>query len=220
MSAARLLVATSNPGKMRELVALCADLPFTLVSLADLDTPIAPPEETGDTCRDNAMLKASAYATESGLPCLAEDSGFEVAALEGEPGVRSARVPGRDDAERNAWVYAQLDALGSRVSSARFVSVMALARADGTILHVSEGEVSGEVAPEPRGTNGFGYDPVLYYPPLGRTFAEMTQDEKSSVSHRGRAARLMHDWIRDNAGRVGPPGPTAGKGGPPGPTDA
>jgi len=94
---------------------------------------------------------------------------------------------------------------------------MALAQADGAILHVSEGEVAGEIAPEPRGTNGFGYDPVLYYPPLGRTFAEMTQDEKSAVSHRGHAARLMHDWIRDNVGRVGP---TEGRVGPLDPTRA
>lgn len=195
MSPVRLLVATSNPGKMRELAALFADIPCTLLSLADLPVPIDPPDETGETCADNARLKATAYARATGLPCLAEDSGFEVEALGGQPGVRSARVPGADDGERNAWVYAQLDARGSRDSKARFVSVLALARADGDILHVAEGEVSGVIAPEPRGTNGFGYDPLLFYPPLGRTFAELTQDEKAEVSHRGRAARLMHDWI-------------------------
>jgi XTP/dITP diphosphohydrolase len=203
MSALRLLVATSNPGKMRELVALFADVPCTLLSLGDLPQPVAPPDETGETCADNARLKATAYAIASGLPCLAEDSGFEVEALGGAPGVRSARVPGADDAERNAWVYAQLDARGSRESQARFVSVLALARADGAILHVAEGEVSGVIAPEPRGTNGFGYDPLLFYPPLGRTFAELTQDEKAEVSHRGRASRLMHDWIRDHVDQIG-----------------
>jgi len=203
MSALRLLVATSNPGKMRELVALFADVPCTLLSLGDLPQPVAPPDETGETCADNARLKATAYAIASGLPCLAEDSGFEVEALDGAPGVRSARVPGADDAERNAWVYAQLDARGSRESQARFVSVLALARADGAILHVAEGEVSGVIAPEPRGTNGFGYDPLLFYPPLGRTFAELTQDEKAEVSHRGRASRLMHDWIRDHVDQIG-----------------
>jgi len=203
MSALRLLVATSNPGKMRELVALFADVPCTLLSLGDLPQPVAPPDETGETCADNARLKATAYAIASGLPCLAEDSGFEVEALDGAPGVRSARVPGADDAERNAWVYAQLDARGSRESQARFVSVLALARADGAILHVAEGEASGVIAPEPRGTNGFGYDPLLFYPPLGRTFAELTQDEKAEVSHRGRASRLMHDWIRDHVDQIG-----------------
>jgi XTP/dITP diphosphohydrolase len=192
----RLLVATSNPGKMRELAALFADVPCSLVSLADLPTAIEPPDETGETCADNARLKATAYAMASGLPCLAEDSGFEVEALGGAPGVRSARVPGADDAERNAWVYAQLDARGSRESAARFVSVLALASADGTILHVAEGEVAGVIAAEPRGDHGFGYDPLLFYPPLGRTFAELTQGEKAEVSHRGRASRLMHDWIR------------------------
>lgn len=198
MTGTRVLVATSNAGKMRELTALFADLPCTLVSLADLPSTIPPPDETGETCADNARLKATAYALAAGLPCLAEDSGFEVEALGGAPGVRSARVPGADDAERNAWVYAQLDALGSRESAARFVSVLALARADGAILHVAEGEAAGTIAPEPRGANGFGYDPLLYYPPLARTFAELTQDEKGTVSHRGRAARLMHDWLRDH----------------------
>lgn len=202
MSAPRLLVATSNPGKMRELAALFSDVPCTLLSLADLAHPIAPPDESGETCADNAMLKASAYAKAAGLPCLAEDSGFEVDALGGAPGVRSARVPGGDDAARNAWVYAQLDAIGSRVSGARFVSVLALSRADGTILHVAEGEVTGQIAPQPRGTNGFGYDPMLFYPPAERTFAEMSADEKAAVSHRGQAARLMHDWLRANPGKI------------------
>lgn len=198
----RLLVATSNPGKMRELSALFADVPCTLVSLQDLPQPIAPPDETGDTCADNARLKATAYALAAGLPCLAEDSGFEVDALGGLPGVRSARVPGANDEERNAWVYAELDARGSRDSAARFVSVLALAGADGAILHVAEGEVAGAIAPEPRGANGFGYDPMLFYPPLGRTFAELTQDEKAEVSHRGRAARLMHDWIGEHVDQL------------------
>ncbi|HTV02415.1 MAG TPA: non-canonical purine NTP pyrophosphatase [Luteitalea sp.] len=193
--ATRLLVATSNAGKMRELAALFADLPVTLLSLKDLPQAIDPPDETGDTCADNARLKATFYAQTAGLPCLAEDSGFEVDALDGAPGVRSARVPGGSDEARNAWVYAQLDALGSRETGARFVSVLALARSTGEILHVAEGEVTGVVAPEPKGTNGFGYDPMLLYPPLGRTFAEMTQDEKAEVSHRGRASRLMRDWI-------------------------
>lgn len=202
MSVARLLVATSNPGKMRELAALFADVPCTLVSLADIPGPIDPPDETGETCADNARLKASAYALAVGLPCLADDSGFEVEALDGAPGVRSARVPGATDEERNAWVYAQLDARGSRESRARFVSVLALAGADGRILHAAEGEVTGVVAPEPRGTNGFGYDPMLLYPPMGRTFAEMTASEKAGVSHRGRASRLMHDWIRANVDKI------------------
>ncbi|BCS32307.1 non-canonical purine NTP pyrophosphatase [Luteitalea sp. TBR-22] len=191
----RLLVATSNAGKMRELAALFADLPVTLVSLQDLPVTIPPPDETGETCADNARLKATAYAIAAGLPCLAEDSGFEVEALGGAPGVRSARVPGGSDEARNAWVYAQLDARGSRDSKARFVSVLALATATGEIVHVAEGEVAGTIAPEPRGSNGFGYDPMLFYAPLGRTFAELTMEEKASVSHRGRAARLMHDWI-------------------------
>ena len=99
-------------------------------------------------------------------------------------------------------MYAQLDARGSRESKARFVSVLALAHSTGEIAHVAEGDVSGLIAPEPRGSNGFGYDPMLFYPPLGRTFAELTQEEKADVSHRGRAARLMHDWIREHIGEI------------------
>ena len=199
---ARLLVATSNSGKMRELAALFADLPCTLLSLQDLPSPITPPDETADTCAGNARIKATAYARATGLPCLAEDSGFEVEALDGLPGVRSARVPGANDCERNDWVYARLDARGSRTSRARFLSVLALAHSTGEIAHVAEGEVSGEIAPEPRGSNGFGYDPLLFYPPLGCTFAELTQDQKAEVSHRGRAARLMHDWLCEHPDEI------------------
>ncbi|MBA2354949.1 MAG: non-canonical purine NTP pyrophosphatase [Acidobacteria bacterium] len=194
----RLLVATSNAAKMRELVALFADLPLTLVSLADLPSPVPPPDETGATCEVNARLKASAYALASGLPCLAEDSGFEVEALGGRPGVHSARVPGDSDAARMAWVYGELDALGSRRSRAAFVSVMAVARPDGEVVHVSEGRVVGDVAPEPRGSHGFGYDPMLLHPSTGRTFAELTQDEKAEVSHRGLAAQATHAWLANH----------------------
>lgn len=193
-----LLVATSNPGKMRELVALFADLPVALVALQDLPEPIDPPDETGETCEANARLKAAAYARAAGLPCLAEDSGFEVEALDGRPGVRSARVPGATDADRIAWVYAQLDALGSRTSRAAFVSVMAVARAHGQVCHVAEGRVTGDIAAEPRGTHGFGYDPMLQHRATGRTFAELTPGEKAALSHRGLAARAMHAWLRDH----------------------
>lgn len=191
-----VLVATSNAGKLRELAALFADVPVALLSLADLPASIEPPDETGDTCEANARLKASAYARAAALPCLAEDSGFEVEALGGLPGVRSARVPGADDAERVAWVYAQLDARGSRQSRAAFVSVMAVAGPTGEVLHVTEGRVEGVIAPEPRGTNGFGYDPMLLHPASDRTFAELTQKEKATLSHRGLAGRKMHDWLQ------------------------
>lgn len=191
----RLLVASGNPGKLRELTALFEGLPIALVSLADLPEPVDEPDETGTTFAENARLKATAYARATGLPCLADDSGFTVAALGGAPGVRSARVPGGDDAGRVRWVYGELDARGSRASAAAFVCAMALAGPDGTVLHETEGRVDGEIAPEPRGGEGFGYDPIFVYPPTGRTFAEMTRDEKAAVSHRGAAARAMRAWL-------------------------
>ena len=168
-TSSRLLVATSNPGKMRELAALFADVPCTLVSLQDLPSPVAPPDETGETCTDNARLKATAYARAAGLPCLAEDSGFEVDALDGLPGVRSARVPGADDEERNAWVYAQLDARGSRESTSPFRVGPGARPRHRRHRPRRRGRCLGPIAPEPRGSNGFGYDPLLFYPPLGRT---------------------------------------------------
>jgi XTP/dITP diphosphohydrolase len=195
----QLLVATGNRGKLRELSALFEGLPFELLSLTDLGTDIPAPEETGATFAENARLKAVAYARAAGLPCLADDSGFVVAALDGRPGVLSARVPGDDDAARVQWVYRELDARGGRKSAAAFVCAMALAAPDGSILHETEGRVDGEIAPEPRGDGGFGYDPIFFYPPAGRTFAEMSRDEKAAVSHRGVAARAMREWLAASA---------------------
>lgn len=194
---AELLVATSNAGKLRELAALLSDLPVTLLSLRDLPGNIPHPEETGLSFADNARLKAVAYARATGLPCIAEDSGFEIAALDGRPGVQSARVPGVNDAERVQWAYRELDAQGSRDSAAAFVCAMALAAPGGRVLHETEGRVEGRVAPEPSGSRGFGYDPMFLYPPLGRTFAEMTSEEKAAVSHRAEAARKMRAWLID-----------------------
>lgn len=197
----QLLVATGNPGKLRELASLFADLPLRLVSLADLEAPLPEPEETGDTFAANARLKAMAYATMSGLPCLADDSGFTIAALGGRPGVLSARAPGGSDAGRVQWAYSELHAAGHRASAAAFVCAMALATPDGRVLHETEGRVDGEVAPAPRGTDGFGYDPMFLYPPTGRTCAEMSRDEKAAVSHRGAAARAMRTWLARHLGR-------------------
>ncbi len=191
----RLLVATQNPGKLRELAALFEGLPVELLSLADLGQPLAEPDETGATFAENARQKAIAYATMSGLPCLADDSGFVIEALDGRPGVLSARAPGGSDAGRVQWAYGELDARGSRSSAAAFVCAMALASPDGTVLHETEGRVDGEISPEPRGAAGFGYDPMFLYPPAGRTFAEMRRDEKAAVSHRGAAARSMRTWL-------------------------
>jgi XTP/dITP diphosphohydrolase len=150
------------------------------------------PEETGATYRDNAILKARAAARLTGSPAVADDSGLEVDALGGAPGLLSARYggPGLDDAGRCARLLAELRDVPEARRTARFRCVLALVEPGGR-EQVVEGVAEGRIAEAPRGRGGFGYDPVFYYPPLGRTFAELTDAEKAEVSHRGRAARAL-----------------------------
>lgn len=154
------------------------------------------PAETGATYRDNALLKARAAARLTGLPALADDSGLEVDALGGAPGLFSARYggPGLDDAGRCARLLAALRGVPEGRRTARFRCVIALVDPRGG-EHVVEGVAEGRIAEAPRGGGGFGYDPVFYYPPLGRTFAELTDTEKAEVSHRGRAARALRQLL-------------------------
>lgn len=190
----RLLVATTNPGKMREIREVLAGLPVSLETLAD-HPAVAEPDEDGATFRDNARRKALHYAAATRAPTVAEDSGLEIDALDGEPGVRSARYNGRTYEERFARLYAALDRRGGRQSAARFVCALALAR-DGAILFETEAIVEGRIAPAPRGSNGFGYDPIFFYPPYGRTLAEVSTEEKLAVSHRGQVFRRLQEYLR------------------------
>ena len=194
----RYVLATTNPGKIREIRALLAGLPITLVGLNEFP-PIVPPEETGTTFAENARLKALYYAEETGLPAVAEDSGLEVDALGGIPGVQSARFCGEDATypERFASLYAMLEERGDRTSPARFVCHVALA-SGGAILFDARGTVEGRISPEPRGTGGFGYDPIFFHPPSGMTLAEVTADRKREVSHRGEAFRKLAAFLRRN----------------------
>jgi XTP/dITP diphosphohydrolase len=192
-----LLIATTNPGKRREIEDILSGAPVTLVSLADLP-PIAEPDETGATFADNARLKALYYADATGLPSVADDSGLEIAALDGAPGVHSARWQGTDYAVKFRKIYELLHERGARGSAARFVCHVALAER-GRILFEADGTVTGEIAPAPRGANGFGYDPIFYYPPLGRTLGELGLDEKRGVSHRGRAFFKLRQYLRRTA---------------------
>jgi XTP/dITP diphosphohydrolase len=186
----RLVLATLNPGKARELATLLGDLPFEITSLADVGGATLP-EETAETYRDNALLKARAAARATGCLTLADDSGLEVDALGGAPGVRSARFggPGLDDVGRVALLLERLRDVPPARRTARFRCVIAVvdpSRGERTV----EGIAEGEIAAAPRGGGGFGYDPVFVYPPLGRrTFAELDDAEKARVSHRGLAAR-------------------------------
>lgn len=187
--AARLLVATRNQGKLRELAALLADVPFTLVSLDDVGID-ADVEETGATLEENATLKAEAYARLSGLPSLADDSGLEVEALGGEPGPRSSRYAGEGatDAQRIAFLLKKLDNIPEDAWRARFRCVIAVAWPSEQVeLHT--GTCEGRIVRSPRGSSGFGYDPVFFLPGHGKTMAELTPEEKNRVSHRSVAAR-------------------------------
>jgi XTP/dITP diphosphohydrolase len=185
----RVVLATLNPGKAQELSRLLGDLPIDLVSLADV-VGAALPAETGATYAENALLKARTAARLTGGAALGDDSGLEVEALGGAPGLHSARFggPGLDDAGRVALLLERLRAVPSGKRSARFVCVIALVDEAGRERSV-EGVAEGEIAPAPRGAGGFGYDPVFFYPPLGRTFGELSDREKEGVSHRALAAR-------------------------------
>ena len=186
----RFLLGSTNPGKLREYREILAGLDLELVAPTDLD-PVPPePDEDAHTFAENASVKARAYATASGLRTIADDSGLEVYALRGAPGVRSRRFFGEDASaeERNAKLLALLD--GVRDRSARFVCVTALASPDGHI-ELFEGEVHGEIAESPRGEAGFGYDPVFVVAGDGRTMAELSSQEKHSVSHRGLAGAKL-----------------------------
>jgi len=188
-----ILVATTNAGKLREIREILSDLPIEILSLADVAT-LPEPEETGRTFAENARLKAAYYACATALPVVGEDSGLEIDALDGAPGIESARFPGATYPEKFNRLYAMLDARGGRESTARFVCALALLQ-DGTVLFETEATVEGHIAPEPRGSGGFGYDPIFYYPAYGRTLGEASAEEKAAVSHRGKAFRALRHFL-------------------------
>ncbi len=185
-----LLFATTNMDKVRE-VALLLGPGWPLRTLRDL-APIPEPEETGVTFMENAILKARAYATASGAMAVAEDSGLVIDALGGAPGVQSARYPGATYPEKFEHLYRALRA-HPRPWTARYVCAVAVAAPD--VLYTTEGVCEGEIALEPRGTHGFGYDPIFYCPEYGRTFGEVADAEKLAVAHRGRAFRQLREWL-------------------------
>ena len=203
----RLLVATTNRGKLAEIRDILAGTPTTLATLDD-HPRIGEPEETGATFAANARLKALYYAEATGELTVAEDSGLEIDALDGEPGVRSARFNGESYTEKFATIRLMLAERGADGSTARFVCALALARPSspdgsagrptnppgaraGAVLWEAAGVVEGRVQLPPRGEGGFGYDPIFHYPPYGRTLAEVSPEEKAAVSHRGRAFRQL-----------------------------
>jgi XTP/dITP diphosphohydrolase len=196
-----LLIATTNQGKLREYAAIFAGLPIELRTLRDAGI-VEDVEETGATFAENARLKAEFYVGRSGLPVLADDSGLEVMALGGEPGVMSHRYAGPDasDDDRNALLLKKLGGVPFHSRLARFVCAIALARPDGTIAEV-EGVLSGVIELAPRGSNGFGYDPLFYVLDENATLAELPNERKNQISHRARAVQAAREvldrWVAD-----------------------
>jgi XTP/dITP diphosphohydrolase len=194
----RLVIATTNVDKTREIKALLSGIPYDVVAL-DLWPHLAPPEETGRTFAQNARDKARYYARATGALTVAEDSGLEIAALGGAPGVESARFggPAVSYQHRFVLIYDKLRATGAKASAARFVCALALAKHD-QLLYETEGTIDGFIAPEPRGAGGFGYDPIFLYPPYERTLGEVTDEEKAAVSHRGQAFRALRRFLESD----------------------
>jgi XTP/dITP diphosphohydrolase len=192
--AMKLVIATTNPGKVREIKFLLAGVPFELVTLSTWPG-VEAPEETGATFVENARQKALYYGAATGELTVAEDSGLEIDALGGAPGVESARYGGRHSTypEKFALIYDALRSKGLASSAARFVCALALVRGP-EVLFETRGAVEGTIAPVPKGTGGFGYDPIFYYPPFGQTLAE-AGDRKAAVSHRGEAFRALRAYL-------------------------
>jgi len=190
LAAGRLVVASHNPGKVREIAALLAPFGFEVVSAGDLG--LGEPEETGATFRANAELKAVAAARAAGVPALADDSGLEVAALDGAPGIYSARWAGekRDFAAAMERVRKEMAASDNSDTAARFVCALSVAWPDGH-METGEGEVKGHLEFPPRGGNGFGYDPIFVADGHTQTFGEMDPGAKQAISHRADAFRKL-----------------------------
>jgi XTP/dITP diphosphohydrolase len=190
----RLVIATTNQAKVQEIEEILAGVPFDLVTLARW-SGVPAPEETGRTFADNARQKALHYAAATGELTVAEDSGLEIEALGGVPGVESARLGGTNAtyAEKFVLIYEALRQQRAPTRAARFVCALALARSDRVVFE-AQGTVDGLIAPEPRGEGGFGYDPIFFYPPFGRTLAE-APDRKREISHRGQAFRALRTFL-------------------------
>lgn len=193
---AKLLIATNNAGKLREYADLLGDLPVQLTTPRQEGIELEV-EESGATFAENALLKARAYCAASRLPTLADDSGLEVDALGGAPGIYSARYAGNHATDRQRYekLLAELRGIPPAERTARFRCVIALAMPDGT-EEITEGECEGIIIDTPRGEHGFGYDPVFFMPALGKTMAELPPELKNRVSHRARALMRMKPVLR------------------------
>ncbi|MEM7564108.1 MAG: RdgB/HAM1 family non-canonical purine NTP pyrophosphatase [Pseudomonadota bacterium] len=195
----QLVLASGNPGKLRELSALLDDLGYLLKPQSDF--AVVEAEETGTTFVENAIIKARHAAVETGLPCLADDSGIEVDALDGAPGVYSARFAGTpsDDTANNALLVEKMRSIPEALRTARYRAVIVLMRhAKDPSPMICEGSWEGVIQLEPKGEGGFGYDPYFYLPQYGCTSAELSAEEKNRISHRGKALQQLKQNLTRN----------------------
>ncbi len=196
----QLLIATKNSGKVAEMENLLSSLPVSLHNLNEFPDSFEP-AETSSTFAGNARLKAQSYARQCNLPALADDSGLEVAALDGAPGVFSARYAGKDSTseEKIKKLLREIESSRSQDRAARFVCAMAFADENGNIIFAAEGVCTGKISIAPRGTNGFGYDPIFIPTGFEQTFGELTNETKQKISHRALAMaqtiRCLQDFI-------------------------
>ncbi len=188
-----LLIATGNSGKLTEMLAILSGVPFTVLTLSDVDAG-GDVEETGETLEENAILKAKTYGTRTGKLTISEDTGLEVDALGGAPGVRSARYAQGSDDDRNQKLLAELKDVPEERRGAQFRTVAALYDPIADILHTSEGICRGSIIHEGRGEHGFGYSP-LFLVSQGKTFAELDAHTRNDLSHRGQAIRKIRDVL-------------------------
>jgi XTP/dITP diphosphohydrolase len=194
---ASLLLGTQNPGKLKEIINILGDSGWSYCSLQEFEH-VESPEENGRTYSENAIAKARFYAAATGHWSLADDSGLEVEALGGAPGVFSARYAGENasDAERRELLLSELAKTRNQNRRARFVSVVAVAEPEGAVLNVSEGICEGSITFAPRGQGGFGYDPLFVPDGYDQTFAELPEEVKNRISHRARALIDTKDFLR------------------------
>ncbi len=194
----KIVLASKNPHKLVEISKITEQLGMELVLESDLGVDIDV-EETGSTFEENSLLKAKAVMEATGLPALADDSGIAVDALDGAPGIYSARYgfdESLDDWGRLLLLLKNMENVPDDKRQAQYVCVITFATPDGQVIQ-ARGEVHGQLLREPKGEGGFGYDPIFYYPPFGKTFAQVSAEEKNGVSHRAEALKLLYDKFKE-----------------------
>ncbi len=190
----KIAIASSNPHKIREIRDILSGLPVEVIPASELGVDMSLVKETGNTLEENAILKAKFLYERTGLPSLADDTGLFVDALDGEPGVRTARYAGEEADSRDNIEKLLRNLRGKDNRRAHFRTIVAFVDEEGKV-HLFEGRVDGEITEEPVGDKGFGYDPIFYYPPAGKTFAQMEDEEKNRVSHRYRALEKFRKFL-------------------------